>query len=60
MDKYPFRVIVYFGTKRPIMHSFETLAEAWKCHGDALKRPAVSGADLSVILCKTNKNGNEH
>jgi hypothetical protein len=53
-DKYPFRVTVYFGAKHPVNHSFETMAEAWKCYCDRLKVPACSGAEIVVIIAKSD------
>lgn len=52
-DRYPYRVTVYFGAKRPVNHSFETLPEAWKCYCERLRLPAVSSAEIVVLIAKS-------
>lgn len=55
MDKYPFRVTVYYGQKRPVNYSFQFFPEAWDCYTKNLRRPGVSGAELVVLICKVTK-----
>jgi hypothetical protein len=51
MDKYPFRVVVYFGGSiRPITHNYEVLDTAMAQYLAYSKQAKVVGCELLVML----------